>query len=226
MSDDLEPVFGEGKELGEDGVELTLEQERGGGQSDKSTCRTLTDIFLIFAVICLFFAGAAYLQMYDGGWKASEMNPSTKVALTASGGSAEGGFAAKAPETFEEAGKRVYAQVCQACHQANGQGLPGSFPPLAGSEWVSGGSERGINIVLSGLSGPITVKGTSYNGAMAAFGGMLSDMEVAAVLTHVRSQWGNSGVAVTEEAVAAVREAHGKHGTWTGDELLKLYPLE
>ena len=102
-------------------------------------------------------------------------------------------------------GEQVYATKCTLCHQANGEGLAGTFPPLAGSKWLSGNPERAINIVLSGLVGPITVKGTGFNGAMIAHGPMLSNKEIAGVLTFVRSQWGNSDAEVTEEAVATER---------------------
>lgn len=96
---------------------------------------------------------------------------------------------------------------CAACHQANGQGLPGTYPPLAGSEWVVGNPEVPIRIVLHGLQGPITVKGASYNNAMMAFADQLSDAEIAAVISYERSSWGNSAAPVTAEQVRAVRDA-------------------
>ena len=102
-------------------------------------------------------------------------------------------------------GAAVFQARCVACHQATGQGLPGVFPPLAGSEWVVGQEARLAAIVLRGVTGKLTVKGTAYNGAMPAFADQLSDAEIAAVLTHVRSQWGNTAGPVTAEAVAAAR---------------------
>jgi len=102
-------------------------------------------------------------------------------------------------------GAAVFQSRCVACHQANGRGLPGVFPPLAGSEWVTGQDARAARIVLRGVTGKLTVKGTAYNGAMPAFADQLNDAEVAAVLTHVRSQWGNSAPPVTAETVAAAR---------------------
>lgn len=104
-------------------------------------------------------------------------------------------------------GSAVYASRCVACHQAGGAGLPGVFPPLAGSEWVAGKEATLIALVLHGASGPLTVKGGVYNGAMPAFGAHLQDAELAAVLTHIRSQWGNAAAPVTADAVAAVRKA-------------------
>lgn len=102
-------------------------------------------------------------------------------------------------------GAALYSARCAACHQAGGGGLAGVFPPLAGSEWVSGKAETLAAIVLHGVTGPITVKGVSYNGAMPAFGNQMQDAEIAAVLTFLRSQWGNRAEAVNEETVAAVR---------------------
>ncbi|WP_395702015.1 c-type cytochrome [Aquabacterium sp.] len=104
-------------------------------------------------------------------------------------------------------GAAVYASRCVACHQASGAGLPGVFPPLAGSEWVAGKETTLAALVLHGASGALTVKGSTYNGAMPAFGSQLQDAELAAVLTHVRSQWGNSAAPVTADTVATVRKA-------------------
>ena len=103
-------------------------------------------------------------------------------------------------------GAALFASACVACHQATGAGLPGVFPPLAGSEWVSGKETTMAAIVLYGVAGPITVKGSSYAGAMPAFKDQFTDEQLAAVLTHVRSQWGNAGSPVSAATVAIVRE--------------------
>ncbi|MFT5686936.1 MAG: mono/diheme cytochrome c family protein [Myxococcota bacterium] len=117
-------------------------------------------------------------------------------------------------------GEQVYAQVCIACHQANGEGLPGAFPPLVASDWAVGDPERPIKIILSGLQGPIEVKGTTYNSIMTPQGSILSDVEIANVLTYVRSTWGNAADAVTAEQVTAVRTATAdRTAPWTVAEL-------
>jgi mono/diheme cytochrome c family protein len=100
-------------------------------------------------------------------------------------------------------GAALYAARCAACHQASGAGVPGAFPPLAGSEWVAGDAARLVAIVLHGLTGPITVMGAAYNGAMPAFGAQLTDGEIAAVLSHVRKQWGGADAAAVEVAAAS-----------------------
>jgi mono/diheme cytochrome c family protein len=120
-------------------------------------------------------------------------------------------------------GKRVFTNTCMACHQANGLGVPGAFPPLAGSEWVQGSEKRAIRIVLLGLNGPITVAGKEYNSAMASLGGVLKDDQIANVLTYVRSEWGNNAPEVKPESVASIRaELAGRTAPWTAAELLKL----
>ena len=103
-------------------------------------------------------------------------------------------------------GAAVFAAHCAACHQATGQGLPGVFPPLAGSEWVAGKQHTLAAIALHGINGRLTVKGNTFNGAMPAFRDQLQDAEIAAVLTHVRSTWGNQADAVMADTVAQVRK--------------------
>lgn len=118
-------------------------------------------------------------------------------------------------------GGQIYAANCQACHQANGQGLPGVFPPLAGSQWVTGEPSALTQILLHGLTGPIEVLGITYNGTMPAFGKQLSDEEIAAVATHIRSRWSNSASPVDAAAVAAARQSTAsRSGPWSGTEEL------
>lgn len=128
-----------------------------------------------------------------------------------------------APKQGTVNGSQIYAANCQACHQAAGQGLPGVFPPLAGSPWVTGNPAVLSQILVHGLTGPVEVLGVTYNGAMPAFGKQLSDAEIAAVATHIRSQWGNSASAVDTAFVASAREASaGREDPWHGvDELAK-----
>lgn len=116
-------------------------------------------------------------------------------------------------------GAALFASRCAPCHQASGQGLPGVFPPLAGSEWVNGKDSTAAAIVIHGISGSLTVKGSTYNGAMPAFGTQLNDDEIAAVLTHLRSQWGNQAAPVTAQTVAQAREAHkARTAPFAGDK--------
>jgi len=122
-------------------------------------------------------------------------------------------------------GAAVFSARCAACHQATGTGLPGVFPPLAGSNWVNGRDTTVIQIVLHGIQGSLTVNGVKYNGAMPNFGAQLSDAEIAAVLTHVRSQWGNKAGAVAAQQVAAQRaDTAQRNEPWQGDSDLSKLP--
>lgn len=114
------------------------------------------------------------------------------------------------PEGESASGPDVFAQNCAACHGRDGRGVPGAFPPLAGSEWVAANASTPIRIVLHGLQGHIQVEGRSFNGVMPAFGARLTDQELAAVLTYIRSTWGNGAAAVRTRSVAEVRRADAR----------------
>jgi mono/diheme cytochrome c family protein len=121
-----------------------------------------------------------------------------------------------------ELGKSVYTNTCAACHQVNGMGVPNQYPPLAGSEWVTGSEERVVRIVLHGLNGPITVAGKEYNNVMAPLG-TLRDDQIANVISYVRASWGNTASEVQPETVAKVRaDTAGRNTFWTAAELEKI----
>lgn len=129
---------------------------------------------------------------------------------------------AGAPSEAEEpaSGAGVFSSRCAACHQANGRGVPNVFPPLAGSEFVNGDSARLVRLVLHGLTGPVTVGGATFNGAMPAWKDQLKDAEIAAVLTYVRSSFGNSSPGVSAGLISAERAATvGRTAPWTVAEL-------
>lgn len=125
----------------------------------------------------------------------------------------------------EHPGKVVYDALCLNCHQPGGVGLPGVYPPVAGSEWMVGDKELLIKITLHGLTGPIEVKGTTYGAAvpipMPPMG--LDDQQMADVLSYLRTaEFGNEASAVTVDDVAKVRAATaGRTAMWTVEELNK-----
>lgn len=118
----------------------------------------------------------------------------------------------KAPDEVEDnlqkgevaGGEKIYVTYCSPCHQRNGQGSPGRYPPLAGVDWVTGDTERLINIILNGLEGPIEVKEEGYNSLMPQHS-FLKNEEVASVLTYIRQAFGNNASAISAEKVKEVR---------------------
>lgn len=117
-------------------------------------------------------------------------------------------------------GAKLYATNCSACHQINGQGVPGAFPPLDGSEYVlSDKVDRMASIMIYGLVGPITVKGQNYASAMAPLGATLKDDELAAIATYVRSAWSNKAGAVEATTFTEMRSKWGTRAPFTIEEL-------
>ncbi|MBV9719997.1 MAG: cytochrome c [Candidatus Eremiobacteraeota bacterium] len=97
-------------------------------------------------------------------------------------------------------GAVVYAANCSSCHQANGEGVPGAFPPLAGNSTVTGNPAAVITIVSDGLEGRLVVDGQAYSGIMPRWKGLLSDEQLASVISYIRSAWRNNapGVSVAD----------------------------
>lgn len=124
-------------------------------------------------------------------------------------------------------GNQLYTLYCSACHGADGRGAPeGAGPPLAGSPWVHGEPDRSIEVVLRGLHGPVEVAGRVYDLEMPPQGAVLSDDQIAAILTYIRGAWGNQGSEVAPAKVAEVRSAGaGRMAPWTAPELLARHPL-
>lgn len=134
--------------------------------------------------------------------------------------------AAAPPAAVASGGEALYQQRCMSCHQTTGLGIPGTYPPLAGSEYAAAADPAvPIRIVMHGIQGPITVKGTTYNSLMPAYGVgvVMTDEEIASLLTYVRSSWGNTASAVTAADVAKERAATASQaGAVTADQLKPL----
>jgi glucose/arabinose dehydrogenase/mono/diheme cytochrome c family protein len=101
-------------------------------------------------------------------------------------------------------GEKIYYTYCSTCHQKDGQGATGRFPPLNGTEWVVGDKERLIKVILNGMEGSIEVNGEVFNGVMPQHS-FLSDEEVADVLTYIRTNFGNNAGAISKGEVKKVR---------------------
>jgi len=134
---------------------------------------------------------------------------------------------ASAPLTSAQRGEIIYNKegYCVTCHMGDGQGLAASsFPPLAGSEWVTGDPSRLIKLTLKGIMGPMTVKGVHYEGhtPMTPYENLLSNQEIGDVLTYIRSNWGNDARPVPADLVAGTRRSvQDKKGFYSAEELLE-----
>lgn len=183
-----------------------------------------------FLIHCLFggYGGATGTVIYDdvalteipGGSGAKGMIAA--LAARAAGGPASAEAAKKfKPDTeVHKRGADVYAMTCVACHQPTGAGLEGAFPPLDGSEWVTGEPSVPIRIVIAGLTGKVKVGDHVYDSFMAPLGPTLNDQQISDVLTYVRQSWANDAAPVTPAQVKEVREKYkSRTAPWTAKEL-------
>src|SRR5262245_16501947 len=166
----------------------------------------------------LFWAGA-YFFSFSGGFKPDVFDYEPKFGVVG------GPQAAPDPKVV---GKALFSANCITCHQANGQGIPGQYPPLAGSEILLGPAlNHTIAIVLKGLQGPVTVGGHPFNNSMQPWEGQYTDQQLASILTYVRSDWGNNGSPVTADMVKQIRnEIKDRKEQWTWAELQKIPPRD
>lgn len=103
-------------------------------------------------------------------------------------------------------GEATYYTYCSTCHQKDGRGASGRFPPLANTDWVSGDKERLIKIILEGMEGSIEINGEAYNGVMPQHS-FLSDTEISNVLTYIRSNFGNDASAIEVDEISKIRSS-------------------
>lgn len=179
-------------------------------------------LFLLGFISSMIFLVSVYVVHYRGDFDPLVYDHRFDAAAAAA---ASSGPKELSPEQMVAAGRRHY-QTCVACHQANGAGVAGVYPPLAASEWVTGSEDRLIRVLLHGLNGPIQVKGNTYNGLMPAFGRVpgggynWSNERIAQVLSFIRQEWGNAAGPITTEQVAEVlRVEAARNRPWTQDEL-------
>ncbi len=180
--------------------------------------RESVPLWFVSVIMLLVFWGGFYLATNSGGFRADVFVPH-RVARPDPNAP---------PPAPEELGRRLYVRNCVLCHQATGLGVGMQYPPLAGSEWVvTDGSgwhreEHLVAVLLHGLEGPVEVRGRSYNGAMPPWK-LLRDEEIAAVLTYIRSEWGNAAAPVEPEFVAEVRRrTQERRKPWTVGELREM----
>jgi mono/diheme cytochrome c family protein len=178
-----------------------------GRQPDEGARYNLLPIIVLFALSGLILFSGTYLNRYAAHYSSSIFNENEK--------STSGQPAAVKLDPIV-VGQGAFNTVCITCHQATGMGVPGIYPPLAGSEWVNGPSARVIRIVLYGLKGDVHVEGHEFNAAaMPVFGQVSgsaynwSDEKIAAVLTYVRQAFGNKSGPISADDVSAARKATG-----------------
>ncbi len=163
------------------------------------------------ASVIVIFAMGFYLGRYGGSFTADPHELYRKAGPVTAAADAE-----------PVSGELIYSTICMPCHQAGGAGVEGRYPPLAGSEWVAKDAGIPVRIVLNGLTGPIQVKGSAYRNDMPPQGAQLSDAEIAAVLTYVRSSFGNQAGPVDEALVKKIRAETAGQEPWTAEKLLSI----
>lgn len=187
-------------------------------EAEPTATRSTAPMWIIVVTLILLFVGGYYFDRHSGWFNQQIYAPYNSAAQLES-------FQPKSDEAAALArGKAVYESVCGICHGTDGLGKPGQAPLLAGSEWVTAkGVNRLVHIAQAGVMGPITVAGKDWNMAMAGMGAALPDEDLAAVLTYIRSSWGNKAGPVTAKDVQKIRQEMGKSGQpMTADKLMAL----
>ncbi|HMF28372.1 MAG TPA: cytochrome c, partial [Candidatus Cybelea sp.] len=160
---------------------------------------------VVAAIVVLSIYGQVTTMMKQAAAPAS---PPESVVLAAPAAAAEttAGVSNPTESATSGAGAKVFSNNCSSCHGATGQGVPGTFPPLANNPVVTGDPNKVIGIVLGGLNAPITVNGQSYHGMMPPWKGTLTNKDIADVITYIRGSLGNNKAsAVTEAQVSSYK---------------------
>lgn len=177
-------------------------------------------LFLLGFVSTMIFVTSIYVVHYRAGFSPMVYDERFDPSKAGAGAKKE-----LTPEQIIAAGKKAYLSACVSCHQANGMGVAGTYPALAGAEWVTGGEDRLIRVLLHGLTGPIDGK-TYTGGNMPAFGKVpgggynWNEEKISQVLTYIRQEWGNQAPPVTKDKVVEILAAEKTRAKpWTESEL-------
>jgi len=187
--------------------------------SEPTASRKPVPVWLFVLTLVLLFLGAVYFDHYSG-WFDKQVYAPYASAEELAFYQPKSGAASVAAH-----GRAVYETVCGLCHSNDGLGKPNQAPPLAGSEWVSKDVTSLARVPLAGLNGPIQVAGHEWNLAMAPMGAGLSDADLAAVLSYIRTSWGNNSGAVTADEMKAARAAISGNAP-SAEALAKMTPVE
>lgn len=171
------------------------------GTGEPTATRSAAPMWIIVVTLILLFTGGYYFDQHGGWGSAQVYAPFTSSDQLAAYQPSTGGM-------NPAIGRAKYEANCGICHGNDGAGKPGQAPALAGSDLVTGGKNRLIHIPLQGLNGPITINGKveTYSAGMVAVGLGISDSDLAAALSHIRTSWGNKAEEITAEDVKAARD--------------------
>jgi len=209
---------GAGSEGPSDGRLVEVHAQLSRDKDEPAEGFSLTPIFIVFLFCGFGFWAGVYLTQNSRNFAPSAFD------LNAPKASLAGGPVEFEPDAAK--GEKLFLANCAACHQATGLGVPGAFPPLVKSVWVTGSEDRLVKAILAGLAGEIEVNGVKYNGNMPNIGAGLKDGQIAHIATYVRQAWGNVAEPVMDTKVTEVRKAIGNRGQYSPADLLKEHPLE
>ena len=186
--------------------------------AEPTATRSAAPMWIIVVTLLVIFVGGYYFDQHSGWFNAKVYTPYANAEQLETYQPKSGEQAARAR------GKAVYENVCGICHAVDGTGKPAQAPTLIGSDFViAKGFNRLAHIPLMGLNGPIKVQGKDWNMAMAAMGAALPDDDLAAVLTYIRSSWGNQAGPVTGDDIKKIRAAMPKGSApMTHDQLMAM----
>ena len=187
--------------------------------AEPTASRALVPVWIFVLTLVLLFLGAVYFD-HHSGWFDKQVYAPYATAEELASYQPKSGAAAMVAH-----GKAVYETVCGLCHGNDGLGKPNQAPPLAGSEWVAKDAASLARVPLAGLNGPIQVAGHEWNLAMAPMGAGLSDADLAAVLSYIRTSWGNTSGAVSADEMKAARAVVSGNAP-SAEELAKMTPVE
>jgi mono/diheme cytochrome c family protein len=186
-------------------------------ETEPSSTFAAVPMWLIVGTLVMFFLGAWFFDTRGGWFEAKVYEPQVSIP------DLERFQPPPAEGPDLRLGRVKFELICAQCHNTDGSGKPNQAPPLVGSEWVLGNPNRVIRIPQLGLNGPIQVSGQQWNLSMAAMGAPFNDDELAAVLSYIRTSWGNKASLITAEQVKKVRdELKGRSTATTVDELNKV----
>lgn len=213
----FDKVFVEGGDLVNANVQTTLVPAGGSTIVDFKVEVPGTLVLVDHSIFRTFNKGSLGMLKVDGpentviysGKQRDDMyQPEGQATITAKAEPVE--YRVLSKDEQVKAGEVIYNQTCFACHQANGQGLPGVFPPLAKSDFLMADPDRAIGIVITGLQGEVEVNHVKYNQVMTPQN--LNDEQIANVLTFVMNSWGNQHEAIAPARVSEVRKAKSAEG--------------